>query len=95
MAPFAQPESVVIRHAGCRSLESPHLHSKGRTVINDQNSEDIRSLFDWRNVAARQERPEGAAVGNDDLALALQLLSCNFRDREQFVGTRDGAATTA
>ena len=62
-------------------------------MINDQNSEDIRSLFDWRNAAVRREQPDSAADGNDDLALALQWLSCNFRDREQFVGTGGGMAT--
>jgi hypothetical protein len=67
-------------------------------VINDPTREDLRGLFDWRNAAMRLERPGGAAASgeeNDDLALALQLLSCNSRDREQFVGARGGAATTA
>ena len=66
---------------------------------NDQNRNDLRGLFDWRSAAARLEQPGGAAstsgVENDDLALALQLLSCNSRDREQFVGRRGGAATAA
>ncbi len=64
-------------------------------MINDQTREDIRGLFDWRNAASRIDQAGGAAspaIANDDLALALQLLSCNFRDREQFVRTRDGAA---
>jgi hypothetical protein len=68
-------------------------------VITSQTSDDIRSLFDWRNA------PAGAGgeacgtmfspVANHDLELALQLLSCNSRDREQFAGRRDGAASTA
>ena len=65
-------------------------------MINDQSRDDIRGLFDWRSAASRPQRdgtPESGA-GNDDLALALQLLSCNFRDREQFVATRGGGATT-
>ena len=67
-------------------------------MINDHSSEDLRGLFDWRNAAARVERLDAtpsSAVENDDLALALQLLSCNFRDREQFVGARAGAARTS
>ena len=65
-------------------------------MIDDSTREDLRGLFDWRSAAVRLERPGGAAstsgVENDDLALALQLLSCNSRDREQFVGVRDDAA---
>jgi len=63
-------------------------------VIDTQNTDDIRGLFDFRHGAVRPAQAGVAApdVGNDDLALALQLLSCNFRDREQFVGTRGGAA---
>ena len=68
-------------------------------MINDQTRDDIRGLFDWRNAASRIERASGAtpspAIANDDLALALQLLSCNSRDREQFAGTRGGTATAA
>ena len=61
----------------------------------DQISEDIRALFDWRNVSAHAS-PQAVGttaspVGNDDLALALQLLSCNSRDREQF-GARGGSS---
>ena len=44
-------------------------------MITDQTSDDIRSLFDWRNAPARAD---GQACGtmcspvaNDDLALAL------------------------
>ena len=65
-------------------------------MINDQSRDDIRGLFDWRSAAARPEHDGIAAtpgIGNDDLALALQLLSCNFRDREQFVATRGGGTT--
>jgi hypothetical protein len=68
-------------------------------VITDQTSDDIRALFDWRNAPARAN---GQACGtmfspvaNDDLALALQLLSCNSRDREQFAGVRTGSAPAA
>ncbi len=68
-------------------------------MINDQTRDDIRGLFDWRNAASRIERTDGATssstIANDDLALALQLLSCNSRDREQFTGARDGTATAA
>jgi len=53
-------------------------------VIDDQRSEDIRALFDWRNAPQDGEAIPGAAVANDDLALALSLLTCNPRDREQF-----------
>jgi len=56
-----------------RGIPSPH--SKGHLVITDQASDDIRSLFDWRNAPA----PDGdqacgtmsAPVANHDLALAL------------------------
>ena len=69
---------------------------RGLTVINDQSRDDIHGLFDWRSAAARPEHAGVAAtpgIGNDDLALALQLLSCNFRDREQFVAARSGGTT--
>ena len=63
-------------------------------MITDQTSDAIRSLFDWRNAPAQAG---GQACGtmfspvaNDDLALALQLLSCNSRDRELF-----GSSSTA
>ncbi len=58
-------------------------------MIDDQRSEDIRALFDWRNAPQDGGPAAGAPVANDDLALALSLLSCNPRDREQF---RGGAA---
>jgi hypothetical protein len=67
-------------------------------VTHDQNSDDLRGLFDWRNAAARVQHrgaTTSSAVENDDLALALRLLSCNFRDRQQFVGSRAGAATAS
>lgn len=68
-------------------------------MIDDQTREDLRGLFDWRSAAARPEQPGGATSAsgavNDDLALALQLLSCNSRDREQFAGLRSSAATAA
>ena len=59
-------------------------------MIDDQQREDIRALFDWRNAPHDAGETTGAPVANDDLALALSLLSCNSRDREQF---RGGAAT--
>ena len=66
-------------------------------MINDQSRDDIRGLFDWRSAAGRPQ-PDGLAaipgIGNDDLALALQLLSCNSRDREQFMGGRGEAGAT-
>lgn len=80
-----------------RALPHAAIHlpfTKGRTVINDQNRDDIRGLFDWRSAAGRLPAAGVAAspdIGNDDLALALQLLSCNSRDREQFGGTHAGS----
>lgn len=67
-------------------------------MIDHPHSEDLRGLFDWRSAASRVEQPGGTAsaeVENGDLALALQLLTCNSRDREQFVGTRGDAAPAA
>ncbi len=63
-------------------------------MINDHTSDDIRGLFDWRNAATRVEHLGDTSpfVENDDLALALQLLSCNFRDREQFLRSSAEAA---
>jgi hypothetical protein len=82
-----------------RRVRHPTAYAKGSLVITDQTSDDIRSLFDWRNAPARTD---GQACGtmcspiaNDDLALALQLLSCNSRDREQFAGTRGGSPSAA
>jgi hypothetical protein len=60
-------------------------------VIDDQQNEDIRSLFDWRNAPQDGGVTNGSPVANDDLALALSLLSCNSRDREQFRGGRASA----
>lgn len=60
-------------------------------MIDDQQNEDIRSLFDWRNVPQAVGQAAGSPVANDDLALALSLLSCNSRDREQFRGGRASA----
>jgi hypothetical protein len=60
-------------------------------VIDDQQNEDIRSLFDWRNASQDGAETTGSPVANDDLALALSLLSCNSRDREQFRGGRASA----
>lgn len=64
----------------------PVPRAKGSIVIEDQRSEDIRALFDWRNAPHDGGQAAGAPVANDDLALALRLLSCNPRDREQFRG---------
>jgi hypothetical protein len=62
---------------------------KGRTVIDHQASQDIRTLFDWRNAPGDSDtqgrNPASTSVGNSDLELALKLLACNPRDREQFV----------
>jgi len=55
-------------------------------VIDDQPSEDIRALFDWRNAPHDGREAPGASVANDRLAPALSLLSCDSRDREQFRG---------
>jgi len=60
-------------------------------VIDDHRSEDIRALFDWRSAA--HDDAGASPVANDDLALALSLLSCNFRDREQFQGGRGADVT--
>ncbi|MBC7662243.1 MAG: hypothetical protein H7276_00360 [Caulobacter sp.] len=57
-------------------------------MIDDKQNEDIRSLFDWRNVPQGGVRAPASPVANDDLVLALSLLSCNSRDREQFRGGR-------
>ncbi len=58
-------------------------------MIDDPTAQGIRALFDWRLPAAEaatRERGDAAPgqPSNADLALALQLLSCNPRDREQF-----------
>ena len=53
-------------------------------MIDEQRSEDIRALFDWRNAPRDSDATPGGPVANDDLALALSLLACNPRDREQF-----------
>jgi hypothetical protein len=74
------------------SVQTRNPHAKASIVIDDQSSDDIRALFDWR-----QELRDATAspVANDDLALALQLLSCNWRDREQFSGARRAADPAA
>ena len=59
-------------------------------MIDDHSSEDIRALFDWRSAVHDGGQASSSPVANDDLALALSLLSCNSRDREQF---RSGQAT--
>jgi hypothetical protein len=58
--------------------------------MDDLTSEDIRSLFDWRSAPHDSGEAASSPVANDDLALALSLLSCNWRDREQF---RSGQAS--
>jgi hypothetical protein len=55
-------------------------------VIDDHSSQDIRSLFDWRSASQDAGAANASPVANDDLALALRLLSCNALDREQFRG---------
>lgn len=54
----------------------------------DQANQDIRALFDWSKSSVSAEVPTGESstggVANDDLELALGLLACNPRDREQF-----------
>lgn len=55
-------------------------------MIDDHSSEDIRSLFDWRSASQDAGAASDSPVANADLALALSLLSCNSRDREQFRG---------
>jgi hypothetical protein len=57
---------------------------KATAVIDEPTSEDIRSLFDWRSASPDGGEAPSSPVANDDLALALSLLSCNSRDREQF-----------
>ena len=60
-------------------------------MIDDHSSDDIRSLFDWRSASHDGGEAGSAPVANDDLALALSLLSCNWRDREQFRGGQTAA----
>jgi hypothetical protein len=61
----------------------------------DQASQDIRTLFDWNQgavgAASQAGDPSSHAVANDDLELALKLLACNSRDREQFMASRGAA----
>lgn len=54
-------------------------------MIDDLSRENIRALFDWRS-AGHDGSTAASPVANDDLALALGLLSVNSRDREQFKG---------
>jgi len=77
------------RHAHCQPTAShlPDPTPKGRTVSIDQATQDIRALFDW-SKGAEAEPQAAASVANDDLELALQLLACNPRDRQQFQGNR-------
>ena len=75
------------------------MHAKGSPVINDQTGESIRALFDWRKASIDGGRAQRGSspgpVATDELALALQLLACNPRDREQFLGARADAAPAA
>jgi hypothetical protein len=64
----------------------PHSQAKGPAVIDDPTSDDIRALFDWRSASHDGGEASPSPVANDDLAMALSLLSCNPRDREQFRG---------
>ena len=70
----------------------PATPTKDSTVIDDQRSEDIRALFDWRKAPGDGGETTGVPVANDDLVLALSLLSCNSRDREQFRGEHAATA---
>jgi hypothetical protein len=73
------------RHAGCPRCRTATCTQETPIVIDDSSGNDIRALFDWR------QEPRDAApspVANDDLALALRLLSCNPLDREQFARAR-------
>ena len=65
---------------GCQ----PTFTRKAPAVIDDDTSEDIRALFDWRSASQDGGEASLSPVANDDLAMALSLLSCNPRDREQF-----------
>ncbi len=60
-------------------------------MIEDNTSQDIRALFDWRSASPEGGAAPASPVANDDLALALSLLSCNSRDREQFRGGQASA----
>jgi len=88
--------------AGCKRVSSqgtrlatrsnrPPDQRKATAVIDDTPREDIRSLFDWRSASQDAAQAPGTAVPDDELALALRLLSCNSRDREQFRGGRTPA----
>ena len=55
-------------------------------MIDDHTSDDLRALFDWRSASHDGGEASLSPVANDDLAMALSLLSCNQRDREQFRG---------
>ena len=61
----------------------------------DRELQDLRVLFDWRNVALQADAPARDStpgrVDEDDLELALELLACNARDREQFHQAREQA----
>ena len=82
---IAQWRSGAARKARRLPSRRTAIHTaKGPAVIDDDSSEDIRALFDWRSAAHDAGDASAAPVGNDDLALALSLLSCNSRDREQF-----------
>lgn len=84
----SHPQPARAAPAAARRLPSMSTATctrRAHIVIDDSSGDAIRALFDWR------QEPRDAApspVANDDLALALRLLSCNGRDRAQFAGAR-------
>jgi hypothetical protein len=57
-------------------------------MSNDQSAMDIRTLFDWKRTSVAAGAIGGRPavdVPDDDLELALKLVSCNSRDRKQFL----------
>ncbi len=79
------PQESISGHGTClaKSSRIPPSSAKGNTVNIDQASQDIRTLFDW-SQGAEADATGASSVANDDLELALQLLACNPRDRQQF-----------
>jgi hypothetical protein len=90
--PHADAGAGLTRHGHCPSASRNLTIPKGSIVNLDQETQDIRDLFDWSNVSISGDTlasdPSSSRVGNDDLKLALKLLACNSRDREQFLGSR-------
>ena len=60
---------------------------------NDADASVSGGIADRDDIGRSSIGAAAPNVGNDNLALALQRLSRNSRDREQFVGTRARAAT--